>query len=920
MQLQFRKHHLLGLRFLPNSLAFRQVLKFTPDRLPPYKSAMHRLDRPAWTLIFLSLALWPSQGHELSCARLGREFAPIDSPLYRRYSPDRVVDVQHMIIEVSPNFRERAVSGTTTVRFKPLRDGVSEIRLNAIDLRVTEARCGLPMEFQNTGEELVFTFAEPLPAAREQQLVISYSAHPRRGMYFRTRELGYSPGDEHLFTQGEDIEARHWFPCYDSPNDKFTSELVCHLPAEMTALSNGRLAGETPDGNGLKRVHWIQDKPITSYLVALAAGHFKKIEDTTHRVPLAFYTPASQIGLAQNSFRGTKDMMDFFEQEIGVPYPWDRYDQVCVEDFMFGGMENTTLTILTDNTLFPDEMENISSSQRLVAHELVHHWFGDLVTCEDWNDLWLNEGFTTYYEALYQRHKEGREEFLYVMHKEAAGFINRGVADDSRPVVRRDYDRAIEMVGYLIYPKGAWVMHMLRGELGEDLFRACIRAYLERHRFGAVETSDFAAIVEELSGRSFDQFFDQWIYHPHHPELQIRHGWDAQRKLAKISVAQVQQLTNGVALFRVPLTVRFKGGFGTVERKLDVQRKDESFFVPLPSEPKVVRIDPEGQLLAKISFEPPRDMLLAQLKDEDDLLGRLHAIAQLGKARDKAAVDLLSERLKNDPFYGARLEAAEALGKMRTKEALAGLLAAKDQRDARVRLMVAHQVSGYFEENALQFLLASLREEKNPAIQRVLLAGLNAWPAGSHRALLLEKIGSVSHENLVARGAIAAARAHNDPSYIQPILEALRKDLNRFGARGLAEAIDAVAYLGRHAEKKDEVYAVLAEYAAHPRQTVRSAAIRGLGVLRDERGLAILGKHAGGPDDSPDTRDAKRAIEAIQNYRPVVRELQTLQNEMLALKKQSEDFRKELDELKKQNAAVEKPPAKKTAKPARSKR
>lgn len=860
-----------------------------------------------------------SSARELACAR--QSFgAPGDSSAVRKYSPDRVVDILHMVIEVTPNFRDRSVAGQTILRFKPLAAGVREIKLQAVDLQVSAARGPAGMEFQNTGAELILNFAEPLPAGQEQEIAIAYRAHPRRGLYFRTAELGYRPEDEHLFTQGEDIEARHWFPCHDSPNEKFTSEVICHVPAGMTALSNGRLAGEKTGPDGLTAFHWRQDKPLTSYLVALAAGHFKKIEDKSHRVPLAFYTPASQIGLAPTTFEGTRHMMEFFEAEIGVPYPWDRYDQVCVEDFMFGGMENTTLTILTDTTLFPPETENIHSSQGLVAHELVHHWFGDLVTCEDWNDAWLNESLTTYYEALYGLHKDGRDEFLYSMHQSAAGFIGRGAAEDSHPIVRRDYEKPIDLFGYLIYPKGAWVVHMLRAELGPELFRACIRAYLERHRFGSVETADLLAVIEELSGRSFDQFFDQWVFRPHHPELKISHGWDAQRKLARISVAQVQQMTNGVGLFRVPLAVRFKGAFGVVERTLDVWRKDEDFFVPLDSAPKVVRIDPEGNLLARVAFEPPREMLAEQLQDSTDLLGRLHAVQQLAKARDQAAVDLLGERLKSDSFYGVRLEAAAALGRMRTKEALGALLAARQQADARVRLAVAGQAGGFFDERAPKFLIEALRNEKNPEIQRALLAGLDAWPAETPRAMLEEMIGGSSHHNLVALGAIAAARGQDDARFIPPILAAIKTGLNRFTARGLAEAVGAVAFLGRQESARDEAFRMLAEHAAHPRQTVRLAALRGLGVLRDERGLAVLGKFENGAEDAPETREARRATEAIRQQRNAMPELQDLRGEVLELKRQQEKTSAMLEELKKQAAAAPAPARKPSGKSAQPKR
>ena len=181
----------------------------------------------------------------------------------------------------------------------------------------------------------------------------------------------------------------------------------------MTVLSNGRLVSEEKDpATGLVAVHWSQEKPHANYLITLVAGYFKKIEDKHNDVPLAFYTPPSELQEAAGSFRDTKDIMAFFEEEIGVPYPWPKYDQVCVNDFVAGGMENTSCTTLTDNTLFTEATENIRDSEGLVSHEMAHQWFGDLVTCKDWSDIWLNEGFATYYETLYAGHKNGRDSML----------------------------------------------------------------------------------------------------------------------------------------------------------------------------------------------------------------------------------------------------------------------------------------------------------------------------------------------------------------------------------------------------------------------------------------------------------------------------------------------------------------------------
>jgi aminopeptidase N len=452
--------------------------------------------------------------------------------------------------------------------------------------------------------------------------------------------MGYKEGETHIFTQGEPVEARHWFPCFDSPNEKFTSEITCHVPQGMVVLSNGRLVSQDSDSvSGLTSFTWLQDTPHVNYLISLVAGHFVKIEDRYRDIPMAFWTLPSEIDQAMNSFQDTKAMMEFFEEEIGVTYPWAKYDQVCVNDFVAGGMENTSLTSLTDRTLFTSDTENLRSSQGLVAHELAHQWFGDLVTCKDWSHLWLNEGFATYYDALFEEHKNGKDAFLYQMYRNARGFI--GQHSDQTPIVDRTYNDPMNQFGYRAYPKGSWILHMLRSQLGEDLYRQCVQTYLDRHAYGVVVTENLNAVIEELSGRSFDRFFDQYVFHGGHPDLSINYSWDSKLKLAKITVKQNQKISDKVMLFEIPATIRFKTGATITDHPITIREKSEDFYIPVDDAPEIVRFDPNFTILAKVTFSKPTPMLLAQVKDETDVIGRILAIKTLSKNKSQKTIDAL---------------------------------------------------------------------------------------------------------------------------------------------------------------------------------------------------------------------------------------------------------------------------------------
>jgi aminopeptidase N len=838
-----------------------------------------------------------TEANRIECIKSRTFLAPPDSSEHRKYAPDREIDILHLTLDVTPDFKERTVSGKATLRFKPIARPFQELRLDAVNFSVESITATEKIPgYQVTEKEIIVTFADPIPPDKEASVTVTYRAEPRQGLYFRTPEMGYQEGDTHLFTQGEEIEARHWYPCFDSPNEKFTSEIICHAPAGMTVLSNGRLVSEEKD-SGLDTVRWLQDKPHANYLISLVAGYFKKIEDKYKDIPLAFYTPASEISEAPTSFRDTKGMMAFFEQEIGVPYPWAKYDQVCVNDFVAGGMENTSITTLTDTTLFTADFENIRSSQDLVAHELAHQWFGDLVTCKDWSHIWLNEGFATYYESLYEEHRNGRDAMLYELYQRARHITS--MANDTNAMVRRTYDSPDEMFNYLAYPKGGWVLHMLRSQLGEELYRRCIKTYLERHQYQNVVTDDLRAVIEELSGRSYDQFFDQWVYHAHHPELEASYSFDGKSKLAKLTIKQTQKLSDDVLLFHFPLPVRFKGPFGQVDREVVVKEKEEDFYFALDAAPTIVRIDPNYTLLAKVGFNVPNAMLYAQLTDKDDTAGRLLAIQQLSGKKDKESVAKLKERLNNDPFYGARLEASRALRSIHTDETLEALLASLQQSDARVRRQLVDDIGGFYRDTAYESARKTLATEKNPDILSEGIQAIGGYGKPETRDAVLKFLNSESYRNTLAAAAIRAIRLQDDPAYVKPLIDALFKRQSAFTSGGFGTGLETLGYISRNQENRDAPREFLMIQVTHLKQSVRLAAIRALEALGDPKALAVLQTFAGASRETPERSAAERAVTTLRAARRPVDDFKNLRNEVLDLQKQNRELRKELDDLKK---------------------
>lgn len=863
----------------------------------------------SWLLVICAISMVAADWSGLYChnSALGATLQNKTKTVERQYAPDRKVDILHITIDVTPDFKARTVAGITTINFTPITKPLTELRLDATDLSVSRVTSSAKIaDYSVTDKAITIIFDPPVPVGDKATVTIVHETEPKRGLYFRTPEMGYKEEDTHLFTQGESHQAPYWYPNYDYPNERSTSEVICRVPVDMTVLSNGRLVSEKIDSeSGLKVVTWLQDKPHVNYLIALVAGKLKKIESRYKDIPLAFYTPTSQIDQAKNSFKDTADMMEFFEKEIGVPYPWDKYYQVVVQDFVAGGMENTTLTILTEGTLFTNKTENIRSSQSLVAHELVHQWFGDYVTCKDWSHLWLNEGFATYYEDLYDGHKNGRDSMLYGLYRSARGVLSN--RPTHKPIVHKSYASAGEQFDYRSYSKGGWVLHMLRVELGEKMFRRCVKTYLERHALSSVVTEDFRSVIEESTGRSFDRFFDQWIYHGRHPDLKVSYNWSGKDKLAKISVEQTHEVNDKVMLFHFRTKVRFVIEDENIDREIIIDSKRHDFYFSLPKEPNIVRFDPDYGLLANIKFEKPTAMLYEQLENKDDVIGRLQAIDALEKKKDKKTVAKLKDVLNNDPFYGVRREASAALRNIHTNEAFDALAESINQPDARIRLQVVGNIGGFYRPESFRLTKRVLKSEKNPEILYRAIRNLGQYHHKDTRRLLMNYLKSKSYHNRLAAGAVQAIRMLDGPFFIALLHRTLSEREQQFTSRDFAWALNTLAHISRNEENKTKVRNFLAGYVNHPNQRIQTGAIQALGTLGDPKAIPLVETFSG--DDPYDRiqRSAKNALKALREKKQLVpEEIIRLRETVDKLNKETEKLKDDLEDIKKRLDAKEK--------------
>ena len=816
----------------------------------------------------------------------------------RQYAPDRQVDVQHIKLDVTPDFKRQTVAGTATVRFAPIAKPVKTLRLDGAYLDVSAVRSKQTVSnFSADDESVSIVFEEPIAVGEEVEVEIDYSAEPVEGLYFRTAKMGLPEGDDHCWTQGEAHEARHWFPCFDYPNERSSSEIICHIPKEMSVVSNGRLVGETEEDGGMKRVHWLQEKPHVSYLICMIAGNLEKLEKKHRDVPLGFYTQPSKAKHAARAFGDTADIMEFYEAEIGVPYPWDKYDQATCADYHWGGMENTTITTLTQRTIYSDATENIRSSRSLDAHELAHQWFGDYITCKDWSHLWLNEGFATYFALLYDGHKFGKDEFNYGLYLDARDDIFPN-GKDQRPIVYRDYKVPHDQFDFRNYPKASWVLHMLRCELGEERFREAIHTYLQRHALHDVVTDDLRQVLEEVSGLPLDRFFDQWLYHGGLPELKIAYKWLPEEKLAHVTVEQTQPTNEKVLLFDLSTKLRFIVDGKEIDEPIKISDRRQDFYVKLPAEPQVVRFDPEYTLLAKVEFKKSDKLLEAQLANEEDAIGRILACEELADRKTQAAVTALKKTLNSDKFHGLRCAAATALRKIRTEAAVAALVDSVVQDDARVRRQVIEELGKAHRDAAGKQLLTTIDKEKNPAIVAAALRGLANYQGEKASAAAKAALQSDVWGNEPVGAAFMVIRDLNDPALAADVMETIKAREADLDPRDISEGMVTVAKLSQKGRRKQAAYDFLVEYLNHPRQTLQASAIRALGELHNPAARELLQPIAASDNNKVLSSAAAAALVELDKETPLVpAEVGELRREVRELLESQEKLQKKLDEL-----------------------
>ncbi len=764
-----------------------------------------------------------------------------------QFIPDRPWDLVHLKLELKVDLEKRYVEGLATLDLRATRQA-DAIQLDAVDLSITEVTLargsGNPYaaKYDATGKQLEIALdGAPTRPGDTVQVCVSYSvADPKEGLHFFAPTEGDPGIPLQVWSQGQSIDNRRWIPCFDDPGEMQTSEMIVTVSGGNEVLSNGRLENRKDNADGTVTFHWLQDQPHASYLITLVIGKFAVVREEWRGKPVLYYVPPGKESQAQNAFGRTRKMLDLFSQKTGVDYPWDKYAQVCAEQFG-GGMENTSATTLGTGVLHDDRAHLDTDVDDLISHELAHQWFGDLVTCRSWSHVWLNEGFASLFEAVWAQEAGGRDAAQTVLHRFREQAL---VGAAEAPVVDRDYKNPNDMFDARVYQKAGFMLHVLMERMGEDAFWRGVKAYLTRFRHQPVETHDFRRVMEAEYGGSLERFFYDWTERDDQPRIHIEYGWDAGAGSAKIEIRQKQDGDP----FELPLEFEIEDAGGTVTRKTCLlDEKSKSLDVKLSSEPRRVSFDPRQLVFGDIKIDMPRALWVAELVGGSSVSGRIRAAKELGESKSPEDVAVLAAQLAAEPWHAVAGVIAEQLVKADTPEARAALMKGLDARDPRIRSACASRLGKVGEDDEVTQRLHRLITAGDPSYE-VESDAIESW-AQRHPpdavAFLTSLLNRDSQDEVIRRAIFRGLSEQHDPAAAEPLLAWADRGKPSLCRRS------AVQSLARYVEKQEPEEELLKRIVARLAPFLSGESDRFLGGVISA--LGQIGKPAG--DALPQLRE-----------------------------------------------------------------
>jgi len=782
-----------------------------------------------------------------------------------QYVPSHDYDVRHISLDLRFDWQQEQALGTETITFSPLVNDLRNIALDAASMRFSsiklKGKTPLKYEFDEKNQQLRIVLDRAYQPADEIKIVISYhtvrplikglSLNGGGGLNFIKPTPEDPTRPRQIWSQGESEYNHYWFPCFDHPNDFFTSEITATVEKPLSVISNGSLVETKENSDGTRTFHWKIAAPHAAYLTSIIVGEYVPVVGTYDGIPVITNVYPGEVEAGKVTAARLPEMVKFFSEKTGVKYPYEKYAQTVARDFN-GGMENISATTQYD-VMIHDARSDSHKMDSLQAHELAHQWFGDYVTARNWSDIWLNESFATYFQALWDEHSLGHDDFLYLDVKNNQDQYYAAWAKGiRRPIVTRNYANPDAVFDTYTYPRGAAVLHMLRQNLGEQNWWRAINYYLTKYAHQPVETEQFRIAIEEATGQSMDWFFDEWLYKMGHPIFRVTQNYDAGAKALKLRVKQEQGPDPAspypqVTYFQTPVEIEIGTASGTRIERAQIQPKEEqSFTFQVDSAPLLVNFDYGDTLIKELRFEKSADQLSYQLTHDDDMLGRFWALQQLSAklndeattAADKQQIEiLLATALAKDKFWGVRLEAVSALNNSRGDAARAALIAATRDATPLVRARAIRVLSATKDASLSPVYLQAINDQRYEVIGEAAQA-LGQTKSGDAYGALIKLIDAQSWHDTIRASALSGLAALADKRALELGF--------KFVAAGNQPAVRAAALSLLGAIGKDDprtlplVSDMLKRVLEKGSLTQVRAGIEALAALRDPRAVDVL--------------------------------------------------------------------------------
>ena len=582
----------------------------------------------------------------------------------------RVHDLIHTKLDVKFDWEKQYLIGTAQLTLSPYFYATNELVLDAKGMNIMAVEIlkssyakgvssfsAPPLKYKYDGMKITINLDRTYTKEETYIIKIDYVAKPNelksggskaitneKGLYF-INPLGTDPKKmPQIWTQGETESSSCWFPTIDSPNERTTQEISITVKDKYKTLSNGKLVISNKNKDGTRTDVWQQDLPHAPYLFMMAVGEFDITQDFWTRpdgtkMEVNYYTEPEYTPYAKAIFGKTPKMIQFFSDKLGMTYPWYKYNQIVVRDYVSGAMENTTAVIHGDFLYQTDRELLDSDNESIIAHELFHHWFGDLVTCESWSNLTINESFANYSQYLWDEFEHGREEADMNAFGEARGYYLSAAQGGYHDLVNFEYEDEMEMFDGHSYNKGGRILHMLRYYVGDEAFFASLNHFLNKMKFKAAEAHDLRLSFEEITGKDLNWFFNQWYFDKGHPTLHYSQSYDEASKKLTVTIEQKQNF-NQFPVFQLPIDIDIYTKNGKKRESIFVKQKKQSFEFET-EKPLLVNIDAEKVILGRKSEEKPTEQWIYQLNMAPRYLDKKEALAKLKNNRDKESVEAI---------------------------------------------------------------------------------------------------------------------------------------------------------------------------------------------------------------------------------------------------------------------------------------